>query len=185
MDDQSQINAELIRHLRQSADWIERGEADNRHPIAQNLLKRWSSRKMPPLEYLESTCLRLAVLAHKQMRGQKPRAEEYEWLKYFGRTLSAFTDCGSGPPLDDVPKAVRIFTNPTLNKALTAGIGRPRFLYVLYPWEGREILCRGAVLPYLESHAMTPLTDAEWRASLHHPKNAPIAGDWLKPLLSE
>jgi hypothetical protein len=84
-----------------------------------------------------------------------------------------------------VPKAVRVFTNPELGKALTVGIGRPRFLYVLHPWKGKEVLCRGAVLPYLERHELESLTDEEWKQKLHDPKAPPIQPEWIKPLLAE
>ncbi|MBB5035850.1 DUF3160 domain-containing protein [Prosthecobacter dejongeii] len=174
-----------VKHLRHSADIIERGEVNKNHPVAE-ALQNWINREnIPPLDGLEKVCLRLALLAHKQVRELPPLPEESEWLRYFGLHLSSFTDCHFTSATDDVPKAVRIFTNPSVGKALTAGIGRPRFLYVLYPWKGREILCRGAVLPYLESTTLQPLTDEEWKSRLHHPGDAPVQPAWLAPLRLE
>lgn len=175
-------NAAIIRHLRESADIIERGEASEKHPVAQALLHWRTQQNLPNLDYLEKVCLQLALLSQKQSRGLLPRPEERDWLRYFGVTLSGFTDSHFTHAQDDVPKAARIFTNPALGKALTAGIGRPRFIYVLYPWQGREILCRGAVLPYLESTVLKPWTDAEWKSGLRNPTEAPVPPSWLQPL---
>jgi len=61
---------------------------------------------------------------------------------------------------------------------LHVGIGRPVALYVLYPWNGGTVLCRGAVLPYHEFVSQTRLTDGEWRALLDSDKR-PTAPEWL------
>ncbi len=186
---QDSFSSEAVRQyggiLRESADWIEKGEADSRHPIAQKLKTRLSAQRTAPFHNLEKVCLRLASLTHKQMRGLSPRAEEKEWLRFFGQVLARFTDSHFTAARDTVPKAVRMFTNPDLNKALTVGIGRPTFLYVLYPWKGKEILCRGAVLPYLERHEMETLTDEEWKQQLNSPLKAPKRPEWIAPLLAE
>lgn len=181
-DDPPSCIAAIIRHLRESANIIQRGEASEKYPVAQALLRWREKQNLSRLDFLEKVCLRLALLTQKQSRGLLPLPEERDWLQYFGITLSVFSDSHFTAAQDDVPKAVRIFTNPTLGKALTVGIGRPRFLYVLYPWQGREILCRGAVLPYLESTALKPWTDAEWKAHLRHPTEAPVQPSWLQPL---
>lgn len=177
--------ARFTRVLRESADLIARGEGLAKHPVAQKLREHLSEDRKVPFDDLEKTCLRLAVLAHKQARELPPTAEEAQWLLAFGAHLSDFTDCHFTHPLDNVPKAVRVFTNPELGKALTVGIGRPRFLYVLHPWKGKEVLCRGAVLPYLERHEMKTLTDDEWRSSLHDTQNPPIQPDWIVPLMAK
>jgi hypothetical protein len=134
-----------------------------------------------PFDELAGVCTKLAALAQKQIRGDGPDRGDSKDLVYFGLTLAAFSDCHFTHPIDNVPKVARVFTNPATQKALNAGIGRPRFLYVLYPWAGREILCRGAVLPYLESQQMRTFTDEEWKASLHGPQ-APSVPSWITPL---
>lgn len=177
--------AKFSRILRESAEVIARGEGTARHPVAVSLREQLAGDQKPPFDELEKTCLKLAVLAHKQARELYPTAEEAEWLLTFGAELSSFSDCHFTSPRDNVPKAVRVFTNPELGKALTVGIGRPRFLYVLHPWKGKEVLCRGAVLPYLERHEMKTLTDDEWRSSLHDTQNPPIQPDWIVPLMAK
>jgi hypothetical protein len=175
----------FTRILRECADMISRGESTVRHPVAQRLRERLAEDRKVPFDDLEKTCLRLAVLAHKQARELYPNAEEFQWLITFGVELSSFTDCHFTSPVDNVPKAVRVFTNPELGKALTVGIGRPRFLYVLHPWKGKEVLCRGAVLPYLERHELESLTDEEWKQKLDDAKTPPIQPEWIKPLMEE
>ncbi len=175
----------LTQILRENAEAVERGDATARHPVAQKLRERLADTQKVPFDDLEDCCKRLAVLVHKQAKGLPPNKDETEWLLTFGGTLAYFSDCHFTAALDNVPKAVRVFTNPELGKALTVGIGRPRFLYVLYPWKGKEVLCRGAVLPYLERHELESLTDEEWKQKLHDKKAPAIQPAWLAPLMAE
>lgn len=103
-------------------------------------------------------------------------------MRHFGVVLAEFTDCHFTSAQDTVPKAVRVFTNTSLDKALTVGIGRPTFLYVLYSWKGKDIPCRGAVLPYVERYEMQTFTDDEWRIRSHQPD---VELEWMMPMLSE
>jgi hypothetical protein len=176
---------QFTRILRESAEVIARGEGLAQHSVAQKLREQLVGDRKPPFDDLEKICLRLALLAQKQARELYPTADEVQWLLTFGLELAIYSDCHFTSPVDNVPKAVRVFTNPELGKALTVGIGRPRFLYVLHPWKGKEVLCRGAVLPYLERHELESLTDEEWKQKLHDPKAPPIQPEWIKPLLAE
>ncbi len=181
MDDPAEIQ-KYTQILRESAEQIEQGIAGTSYPIAMELFRRLSKSSQAPFTELAQVCLRLSALAHQQLRGLSPRKEECEWLRYFGVVLSSFTDCHFTAPKDNVPKAVRIFTNPKLGKALTVGIGRPCLLYVLYPWKGKDVLCRGAVLPYRERYELEAITDKDWHSRLHHPHNPAIEPEWLAPL---
>lgn len=171
--------------LRESADVIDRGQASARYPVAQKLREQLANIQRVPFDDLEDCCKRLAMLVHKQAKGLPPTKDETEWLLTFGVRLAYFSDCHFTRPVDNVPKAVRVFTNPELGKALTVGIGRPRFLYVLYPWKGKEVLCRGAVLPYLERHELESFTDEEWKQKLHDEKAPAIQPAWVAPLMAE
>ncbi|MBK9991436.1 MAG: DUF3160 domain-containing protein [Verrucomicrobia bacterium] len=51
------------------------------------------------------------------------------------------------------------------NVSLAVAIGRPRFFYVLYPWNGMQVLCTGSVLQYYEYDSAQRLTDVEWKTS--------------------
>lgn len=82
---------------------------------------------------------------------------------------------------DDAPCWVEIVRDPRRNDSLAAATGRPQAFYVLYPWQGMEVLCEGAVLPYYEYHSSEVLTDAEWRDQLGKP-DAPQPPDWSQVL---
>jgi len=174
----------MAQLLVKAAEHLQSDIADSRHPLSRELASLIIRRKSIPFNTLETLCLRLSTLAHKQLRGLPPTSDEAEWIRFFGVLLSHFSHSIRHNPRDDTPKCVRIFTNPNINKALTAGVGRPGYLYVLYPWKGRNILCRGAVLPYLERQDMQTYTDSEWKNSLTHPDKAPAAPSWIAPLLA-
>ena len=85
-------------------------------------------------------------------------------------------------PRDDAPRAASVFHRAG-GEFLIAGTGRPREIRVLYPWQGKEVLCRGAVLPFHTAMSPAHVTDSEWRARLDSPK-PPAAEAWLRPVLS-
>lgn len=173
------------RLLNQCADWIENGQADEKHPAAQKMLDRLLVEETPPFLSLADTCSRLALIATRQMRGEEPGKDDAKWLIHFGLELAFLTGCTFYDSPDNVPKCARIFANEKLGKTLHAGLGRPHFLYVLYPWKGAEVLCRGAVLPYLESHRSGTITDDEWRQSLGTPDQLMQAPKWIKALTAD
>jgi hypothetical protein len=86
-------------------------------------------------------------------------------------------------PKDDAPRIVDVMSNPGIGKVLEVGIGRPRYLWVLYPWEGNDVLCRGAVLPYFELASSARLDDAAWRKLLDSSRRPDQPG-WLAGLVS-
>jgi hypothetical protein len=47
---------------------------------------------------------------------------------------------------------------------------------------GKEILCRGSVLPYQEFTHAERLTDGEWKSLLNSPQR-PETPKWLKPIM--
>jgi hypothetical protein len=75
------------------------------------------------------------------------------------------------PPLADV--------HSQRGKVLEVGIGRPRVIWVVYPWKGNDVLCRGAVLPYHEFASADRLTDKEW-VKLLDSSNAPEQPEWVQ-----
>lgn len=178
-------NAEAVRILFQCADLIERGQADEKHLGAQKMLASMAGEEKAPFQSLAETCQRLALIATRQLRGEEPGDDDTKWLLVFGPQLAFLTRCHFAFPPDNVPKCVRIFSHPEQHRNLHAGIGRPCFLYVLYPWKGDEVLCRGAVLPYLESHEPGTLTDEEWRSRLDKGASSLQTPKWLEPLLEK
>ena len=55
---------------------------------------------------------------------------------------------------------------------------------MLYPYEGREVLCTGSVMSYYEYWERDRLTDDEWKAKLDSPA-APPPPDWLAPFVAK
>jgi hypothetical protein len=63
------------------------------------------------------------------------------------------------------------------------GIGRPRELLVRYPFRGRQILCRGAVLPFFPVKTGETMTDARWKEKLGSDERPPRP-EWMAPIQS-
>ncbi len=84
-------------------------------------------------------------------------------------------------PRDDAARIIDVFRNSGAGGSLMVGIGRPQALYVLYPHEGREVLCLGAVLPYYEFRHPDWLDDEAWRALLGSDP-CPAPPEWTKPI---
>jgi hypothetical protein len=118
---------------------------------------------------LEMICRRLDALSNKQLRGADFSEEENQFLKDYGSWLAGVMLYGGNSyevPRDDAPRIADVCQNPRSHQFLEVGIGRPRALYVLYPYHGGEILCEGAVMPYYEFPQPQPLTDSAWKTIL-------------------
>ena len=140
--------------------------------------QRWDS--------LRTIAHTLEAMAHKQLRRQPWSEDESKFLKNYGEKLGnimGYFGNSWEAPRDDAPRWVEVARDPRPNRdtALAVAVGRPRYLYVLYPWNGMEILCQGAVMQYYEYDAgLTPLTDAEWLSLLDSPDAPPIPA-WQRP----
>jgi hypothetical protein len=131
-------------------------------------------------------CRRLESLAHKQLRGTAFSEEENRFIRSYGEGLAAVMLYGGNSyltPNDDAPRVVDVFSSPQAGKYLEVGIARPQAIYVLYPFKGGEILCRGAVMPYYEFTHDARLTDAQWKALLDSPKR-PKSPPWLDAIVA-
>jgi hypothetical protein len=142
----------------------------------------------PLWKSLREVSQRLEVLAHKQLRGEDWNEEDERFIQGYGVKIAKIMLYGGNAyvtPLDDAPRIVDVYANPYIPKSyLHAGIGRPRAIYVLYPWRGNQILCKGAVLPYYEFACEDRLTDTEWKELLDSDER-PAIPDWVKPIISE
>ncbi|HWB02498.1 MAG TPA: DUF3160 domain-containing protein [Verrucomicrobiales bacterium] len=130
---------------------------------------------------------RIESLAHKQLRQAPFTERERNFIRNFGFTLASamFYDSNSyESPRDDAMKIVDIHSGP--NGYLHAAAARPRALYILYPFQGKETLCIGAVLPYHEFSNPTRLNDEAWKQKLDGPlAQLPPVPDWYAPILGE
>ena len=175
---------EAMRQLDKLADDVEKGvkpeDADLARMLAHDefdIAPRWRA--------LGEICRRLEAMAHKQLRGVPFSRAEDDFLKAYGTTLAAIMLYGGNSyltPRDDAPRVVDVAWNPNTGQCLEVGVGYPRALYVLYPVKGREVLAKGAVMPYYEFPHATRLTDAEWMVLLDSP-GKPDLPEWVKPLI--
>jgi hypothetical protein len=171
--------------LAEMADALEQGNLSI--PAAQSKMFKAYQMDLAPLwQQLGKMCLRLEALAHKQLRGQPLSDREKGFVRGYGELIAGIMLYGGNSyltPRDDAPRVVDVVSNPRCGKYLEVGVCRPRALYVLYPYQGGEILCRGAVMPYYEFASASRLTDAEWTALLDSPKR-PAMPEWVRPVVS-
>jgi hypothetical protein len=133
---------------------------------------------------LEQTVERLEVLVQVQLRRSALDPDDAKFLKEYGSRLANVMGYFGNEysPRDDSQRWAEVVRDPSLDESLAAATGRPRPLYVLYPWNGMEVLCEGSVIPYYEDHSKTILTDAEWREKLDSPGAAPEPA-WIRDQL--
>jgi hypothetical protein len=144
----------------------------------KNLMDDW--------KHLEETSKELEMLTHKQLRKRQFNKEENNFFRHFGVFLGGIMQYKGNSyltPIDDSPRITDIISNPNQKKYLEIGTCRPRALYVLYPWNGIDILCRGAVLPFYEFWSPERLDDKTWLELLDSPRR-PKVPDYLKDIYS-
>jgi hypothetical protein len=168
---------ELCSVVRNEAVRYEKGLA---RPPAEN---EWSSLS-GRWNLLEHTVERLGTLVQIRLRRQAFDPEDSKFLKRYGSTIADVMGYFGNEyfPRDDAQRWAEIVRDPSIDESLAAATGRPRPLYVLYPWNGLEVLCEGSVIPYYEDHSKTTLTDAEWREKLDSP-GAPPEPAWIRDQL--
>jgi hypothetical protein len=183
---------DLLRHRQEAsaqlldfADDIEDGVYDD-DPAFQALILENNIDIKYLWDSLNEICRMLEVLAHKQLRGVSFSKRENYFLDDFGERLAAIMLYGGDSyrnPRDDSPSAVDIYHNPALGGYFHIGTARPREFLVLYPYQGREIACRGAVMPYYEFISTTRMTDTEWQKRLDSDER-PENPDWHKSIFA-
>ena len=176
-----EINAKILSF----ANDIENGRYDDEPDYHAFILetnidtkKLWMS--------LRHMCNRLEVLAHKQLRGVNFSKKDNYFLTDFGEKLAAVMLCdgyGYHGSNGEAPHIVPVYFKPEKNTYLYSGTGRPRLIYVLYPYEGKEIFCIGAVIPYYEFVSPIGLTNEQWKKRFDGDER-PESPVWLKPIIT-
>jgi hypothetical protein len=139
---------------------------------------------------LQEICRTSELLSHKQLREAPFNRRDNEFFETFGTRLAHIMLYGHQAfisPNDDAPRIADVHTYTDTRNVLgllEVGIGRPQAIYVLYPWQGKEVLCRGAVLPYYEFTSTQRLTDEQWRKKLDAP-DRPWLPEWVRPLYAD
>ena len=130
---------------------------------------------------------KLETLVQKQLRQKPWTQDEEDFFRAYGARLGhimGYENDSYESPQDDAPRWAEVHRNLPQDSSLAACVGRPRIIYVLYPWNGMEVLCQGSVMPYYEYHSRERLTDTEWKQLLDSPQ-APAQPDWLQPYLAK
>lgn len=134
---------------------------------------------------LASISRQLDALAQKELRQRPWSPQDERFLKAYGERIAyvmGYDGNSYEVPNDDAPRWTEVHHDDIHNTWLAVAVGRPRLIYVLYPWNGMEILCEGSVLPYYEYASKERLTDDEWKRRLDSP-DAPQLPVWLQPYL--
>ena len=183
-DDMVKRAARALPKLEALADRLARGERPTQ-PMVRRIIKEFETDLRALWRRLGAMCRRLEALAHKQLRGVALNDGDRGFIQRYGVALAGIMLYGGNAyltPRDDAPRVVDVFANPNVGRVLEVGIARARALYVLYPWQGKELLCLGAVLPYYELTSAERLSDAEWKALLASPKRPGVPA-WLRPIV--
>lgn len=134
---------------------------------------------------LEVLCLQLSILAEKQLQQVPLNEDDGRLIEHICYDLSAFmfySGAALKHPVDNALRIARMATDPYSKTSLYVGTGRPRLMYVLYPWQGKEVLCRGVVMPYHEVRDKQALTDEEWQKRQQGDSRAAVP-EWLRSLV--
>jgi len=184
-DDLTEDNwtATMAGRLRRMAQDLSAGNLDRK---AMGMVWLYDSDVEQLWSKLEAMSRRLESIARKQLAGTDIDREDVRFIKDYGASLAAIMLYGGNSaaqyPEDDAPRIADVYSNAELRTNLHVGIGRARALYVLYPWDGDVVLCRGAVMPYYEFTDPGRLTDDEWKARLDS-EARPKVPAWLRPII--
>lgn len=134
-------------------------------------------------QHLDDLATRLESLLQKQLRHRDWDKEEAAFIEEYGASMAYLMGYFGNVhnPQDDSPRWVEIANYPTKGTLFAVATGRPRPIYVLYPWHGVEVLCVGTVSPYFEYDATHRMTDLEWTQTLGKPESVPLPS-WSQSL---
>jgi len=144
-------------------------------------------------EKLQRILHRLEALSVKELRGRPFDASDETFIRGYAAALAVpmlYDGNAYDAPPPDRPPVASVFAARSPNavsrpdlpaQIVHAGTGMPCAIYVLWPHEGREVLCRGGVMPYREVVAPRRLTDQAWAKRLLSDE-APEPPPWLSPI---
>ena len=173
----------VVPKLEKLASRLETGGAGSDAKL-QMLLHNLNPSPESNWDHFTALCSKLEALSQKQLRGVPLSKDDNGFISDYGQTLAGIMFYGGNSyenPRDDAPRICDIYADPNSGQILHVGIGRPRQIYVLYPYGGKQILTHGAVFPYYEFPNGGRLTDKEWISLLSLP-TAPPQPSWLGQL---
>jgi len=133
------------------------------------------------LTSLEQLLVRLQALAEKELMNQKLTDDDYEFIKYFGESLSSIV-AGASEKAQMTTLVADVHTDQNTKNVLEEATGYLRFILVAYKLpQGHLLVGAGPAFSYYEfKHPMSDrLTDEKWRELLSA-KDAPALPDWTK-----
>lgn len=172
----TEAHSKFLQRLRQQADDLAAGRVSPSRGDGE-LERRWRS--------LERIARQLEAMVHKQLRGREWTPGEEGFLKGIGEAIGGVMGYAGNSwltPRDDAPRWATALKDPAHDRLLAVGTGRPRLIHVLYPWNGHDVLCHGAVMTYYEYAARERLTDGEWLELLDSAE-APALPEWVESIL--
>jgi len=134
-------------------------------------------------QHLDNLATRLESLLQKQLRQRDWDKEEASFIEEYGASMAYLMGYFGNVhnAQDDSPRWVEIADYPNKGTLFAVATGRPRPIYILYPWHGVEVLCVGTVSPYFEYESSRRMTDSEWTKSLGKPDSVPLPS-WSQSL---
>jgi len=180
IDGDVEVKAEQLRRM---ADELVEGIVD---PLLLWVTWRYDVDVEQLWPQLEAMSRHLESIARKQLAGCEIDSDDDTFIKQYGSHLAEIMlyagNYSAEHPQDDAPRIADVYSNSEIGANLHVGISRARTLYVLYPWDGGVVLCRGAVMPYYEFVDGGRLTDDEWKMRLDS-DTRPDVPAWLRPII--
>lgn len=176
----------VLAAIVQLSDCVERGELPNDRAARGALLAGESSSNRVRWLRLAEVCERLRDLASRQLDHQSLTAEDDQFITNYGEELAGllnYESYSAASPLDDSMRCISVMTHANGNHVHIA-VARPQAIYVLYPYRGQELLCRGAVFPYFEFTDSEIVDDVAWKRRVDT-ATAPARPRWLEPLFTD
>jgi len=178
----AEVDRELEARVRDLAESLRRGDYRD-DPAFQALVIELNIDRRLRWQTLLRLCRRLEVMAHKQLRGVAFEERETYMLADYGLRLASimgYSGTSFRNPLDNAP---RVVPGPGTAIRFAIGTGRARELLVRYPFQQRNILCRGAILPFFRSQDDPAMGDRQWQEQLDSDER-PRRPDWMEPILA-
>ena len=169
--------AETVRALDKIADELESGKRlPFRETKPRNLRGSFRS--------LASLCRDLELICVKQLHSIELSRREEGMLRRIGPILGRLEGYHGNSWLgadDDAPRISEIYHNPRVGQRFHIASGRPATIYLLYPFEGKPVLCRGGVMTYYETKSGKRLDNTAWKKLLDS-DSPPMRPDWALPM---
>lgn len=187
-----QVKSGSKEYFRQKARWldavvmnIKKGQLGGL-PRIKAVLQEYDFDLEPLWGTFEQVSRSLEAIARKQLNGVELDSRETGFIRGYGEICARIMLYGGNSyvkPTDDAPRVVDVYANPQERGYLHVGVARARRIYVLYPWQGRTILCQGAIMPYYEVVTKSRLTDKTWQDMLDSPQ-CPSIPKWMSPVVN-